>query len=186
MDDALLWLAPSVLGTEREPAAITQPSAERSAGVYDGLLVEVAPEHHAARDQLLSPADRARSLAPLVPRRGVLVRFSAVWVHTGGRPPPRVSVAMPRGGGSARRQLLVHVQRLPDRDTLRLGGRRVTTAVRTACDLLRFSPSGIALPRVADLLRSGLTIEEIGSALGALGPVPGSVRAAGLLRGLAP
>ncbi len=62
----------------------------------------------------------------------------------------------------------------------------MTTTVRTACDLLRFSPPGVALPSVAELVRSGLSIQEIGSALGALGPVPGSVRAAGLLRGLAP
>ncbi len=95
MDDALLWLAPSATCTEPEPTAVTRPSAERSAGVYDGLLVEVAPAHHVARDQLRSPAYRARSLAPLIPHRGVLVRFSAVWGHTGGRPPVRVSVAMP-------------------------------------------------------------------------------------------
>lgn len=95
MDDALLWLAPSATCTEPEPTAVTRPSAERSAGVYDGLLVEVAPAHHVARDQLRSPVYRARSLAPLIPHRGVLVRFSAVWGHTGGRPPVRVSVAMP-------------------------------------------------------------------------------------------
>ncbi len=100
-----------------------------------------------------TPSLRAAALADLVPRRGVVGRCSAAWVHTGGRPPSRVDVLVAarahRADPDPRRTSAEAT--LAAEDVVRIGPLRVTTVQRTGTDVARWVGPAQALPVLADL-----------------------------------
>ncbi|MGY4642632.1 hypothetical protein [Cellulomonas sp. URHB0016] len=104
-----------------------------------------------------TPALRCEAVADLVPRRGVVGRCSAAWVHTGLRPPARVEVLVVsrahRADPHPRR--VAAEAALTDDDVVRIGPLKVTTVQRTGTDVARWVPSAAALAVLADLCAVG-------------------------------
>ena len=111
-----------------------------------------------AADVVLTPADRARDavlacgVPTLLPTAcgggraapppspadgGTVCLLAAAWIYTGGQPPSRLDVTVPRPVrarfGPVRYRNVV----LRERDVVVLGGVRVTSPLTTACDLAR-------------------------------------------------
>lgn len=99
------------------------------------------------RGVVATPALRAAALADRVPRRAVLARAAAVWVHLGGAPPARVDVAWS--------------DRLRPRDVQRIGGLRVTALHRTALDVLAHEPPDVAGPLLHRLVAAGVSPDRL-------------------------
>jgi hypothetical protein len=132
--------------------------------LWDGVAVWTGRE--------VTPAVRLAALGALVPRRAVVGRGAAAWVHAGGPRPARVDVVVPPG---ARRPDPHPLRRaaegpLPDEDVLRLGDCRVTTVQRTALDVARYVESAEAVGLLVRLLPLGL---DPYAALDTLDAMPG-------------
>ena len=100
-----------------------------------------------------TPGVRALAAQHLVPRRAVVGRASAVWVHTGGASPDRIDVLV---APAARRpdphaERVTHECALPPSDVVMVGPVRVTSVQRTAIDIGRWSPPAQATPLVRRL-----------------------------------
>jgi len=104
-----------------------------------------------------TPELRSAALADLVPRRGVVGRCSAAWVHTGRRPPSRVDVLVSsrthRADPDPRRTSAEAA--LGAGDVVRIGPLQVTTVQRTGTDVARWVPAARALVVLADLCTVG-------------------------------
>lgn len=180
--EPLAWLEPHRPRSElADGSGARVPASWWAGAAYDGLLCRIAPQTWVARDELTTPVQRATALAQLLPAPAVVVRASAAWIHGGGRPPDQLTVAMLRGGGTPRRHVVVHVTRLPAEDITVLGATRVTTALRTACDVLRFAPADLALSWLRRLRRVGVTDRGVMDWLVRHATLPGARRAADLL-----
>lgn len=111
-----------------------------------------------AADVVLTPADRARDavvacgVATLLgrssadgdpPRRpspadgGTVCLLAAAWIRTGGPPPRRLDVTVPRPVRARFGPVRYRTVVLRDRDVVVVGGVRVTSPLTTACDLAR-------------------------------------------------
>jgi hypothetical protein len=126
-----------------------------------------------------TPALRSAALADLVPRRGVVGRCSAAWVHTGRRPPDRVDVLVASRGHRADphpRRAAAEAALAPH-DVVRVGPLAVTTVQRTGTDVARWVAAPVALVVLADLCGAGF---DPSRALDDLDAMPGQrgVRAA--------
>ncbi|MBF4616507.1 hypothetical protein ITJ44_00235 [Clavibacter sp. VKM Ac-2873] len=140
------------------------PLAELCSARLDGEVYEV-DACYSPVDELASPWLRAAALAAQVPSRLIAERSTAAWVHGAIRTPPRTheycvdSVA--RCHPPALRNVRIREVVLDERDTTTLAGLRVTTPLRTLCDIARtvadFTPSHeaacqglLTLPGVTD------------------------------------
>ncbi|KZX21268.1 hypothetical protein [Rathayibacter tanaceti] len=148
------------------------PLAELCAARLDGELIAV-DEGFLLADLPLGAAERAASLAALLPRGVVADRLSAAWVHGALLVPPRMhSAAIDRRKRlrpPATTRLRCHEVLLGDGDVVVLSGTSVTTPVRTLIDLARTEEdprtlralsraSRTGLDRLLDRLASGPTI----------------------------
>lgn len=107
----------------------------------DGITIHVWGDVAIPADRVETPDIRAAALAGLVPRRGVVGRVAAAWVHTGGPRPARIDVLV---APHARRpdphpQRVPHECVLPADDVVVRGPVRVTTVERTALDVARWT-----------------------------------------------
>ncbi|GAA1774110.1 hypothetical protein [Agromyces lapidis] len=125
---------PQVLGTD------DLPLAELCAARIDGELF-VIDEGWAPVDEPELPSTRAAAAALRVPRRLIIERLSAAWVHGALDVPPRTAqfcvplhdrVAVVSSPRTSVREVVID-----SGDVLELGGARCTTPSRTAFDLLR-------------------------------------------------
>jgi hypothetical protein len=116
------------------------PLAELCSARLDGEVYEV-DACYSPVDELASPWLRAAALAAQVPSRLIAERLTAAWVHGAVRTPPRVheycvdSVA--RCHPPALRHVRIREVVLHERDAVVLAGLRVTTPLRTLCDIVR-------------------------------------------------
>ncbi|RIJ51574.1 hypothetical protein DZG00_08315 [Clavibacter lycopersici] len=116
------------------------PLAELCSARLDGEVYEV-DACYSPVDELASPWLRAAALAAQVPSRLIAERSTAAWVHGAVRMPPRTheycvdSVA--RCHPPALRNVRIREVVLDERDTVVLAGLRVTTPLRTLCDITR-------------------------------------------------
>ena len=116
------------------------PLAELCSARLDGEVYEV-DACYSPVDELASPWLRAAALAAQVPSRLIAERTTAAWVHGAVRMPPRTheycvdSVA--RCHPPALRNVRIREVVLDERDTVVLAGIRVTTPLRTLCDIVR-------------------------------------------------
>ncbi|MFE6966452.1 hypothetical protein ACFVAJ_15160 [Agromyces sp. NPDC057679] len=125
---------PPVLGTD------DLPLAELCAARIDGELFMI-DEGWAPVDEPDLPSVRAAAAALRVPRRLIIERLSAAWVHGALDVPPRIAqfcvplherVAVVTGPRTSVREVVIDQV-----DVVELGGARCTTPSRTAFDLLR-------------------------------------------------
>jgi hypothetical protein len=116
------------------------PLAELCSARLDGEVYEV-DACYSPVDELASPWLRAAALAAQVPSRLIAERSTAAWVHGAVRTPPRTheycvdSVA--RCHPPALRNVRIREVVLDERDTVVVAGLRVTTPLRTLCDIAR-------------------------------------------------
>ncbi|GEL93658.1 hypothetical protein CCO02nite_03160 [Cellulomonas composti] len=128
--------------------------------VRDGALTPLWGGTAIRGDAEAGPTDRAHAIAHLLPRRGVVGRASAVWVHAGGPPPVRVDVLLPVGS----RRPYEHPDRrcaetlLPAEDLDRVGDVAVTNLVRTAVDVARWLEPDVAHEHLRRLVVHGLDL----------------------------
>ncbi|MDQ2660836.1 MAG: hypothetical protein M3Y52_03060 [Actinomycetota bacterium] len=125
---------PVVLGTD------DLPLAELCAARLDGELFAI-DDGWAPVDEPDLPAFRAAVIALRAPRRLVIERLSAAWVHGGLAVPPAVAqFCVPlssRIAVIADHRAVVREVRIDDSEIVELGGIRCTSLVRTGFDLLR-------------------------------------------------
>ena len=125
---------PVVLGTD------DLPIAELCAARLDGELFAI-DEGWAPVDEPDLPAFRAAVIALRAPRRLVIERLSAAWVHGGLATPPAVAqFCVPlssRIAVIADHRAVVREVRIEASEIVDLGGIRCTSVVRTGFDLLR-------------------------------------------------
>ncbi len=165
----------------RPPALDVPPYVRRadvSAAEWTGMLLDRARVilwdgvAVGARDEV-TPALRLAVLADLVPRRGVVGRCAAAWVHAGGTRPTKVDVLVPAGVRRTDPHPLRRAAEaaLPADDVLDLGTGRVTTVQRTGLDVARYAAPDEAVRRLVRLLPLGY---DPHAALAALAEMPGA------------
>jgi hypothetical protein len=167
------------------------PLAELCSARLDGEVYEV-DACYCPVDELASPWLRAAALAAQVPSRLIAERSTAAWVHGAVRTPPRTHEycvdTVARCHPPALRNVRIREVVLDDRDTVVLAGLRVTTPLRTLCDIARtvadLSPRHetaclglLALP--------GVTLAAAREHLAACGALPDKRRALARLDALA-
>ncbi|MBP2458525.1 hypothetical protein ABID70_001086 [Clavibacter michiganensis] len=167
------------------------PLAELCSARLDGEVYEV-DACYSPVDELASPWLRAAALAAQVPSRLIAERSTAAWVHGAVRTPPRTheycvdSVA--RCHPPALRNVRIREVVLDERDTVVLAGLRVTTPLRTLCDIARtvadFMPSHEAAC-LGLLALAGVTEAAAREHLAGSGPLPHKRRALTRLDALA-
>lgn len=120
------------------------PLAELHSLKLDGLLVPL-DEAFVPVDLPAGPAERARSLAPYCDKRLIVEQLSAAWVWGALASPPLRHELCASLGARSRSvhppRLVVREVVISEGDWVELGGVRVTTPMRTAIDLARFSES---------------------------------------------
>jgi hypothetical protein len=116
------------------------PLAELCSARLDGEVYEV-DACYSPVDELASPWLRAAALAAQVPSRLIAERSTAAWVHGAVRTPPRTHEycvdTVARCHPPALRNVRIREVVLDERDTVVLAGLRVTTPLRTLCDIAR-------------------------------------------------
>lgn len=145
---------------------------------HDGHLVPLTDDVGLPACVRATPELRAAALGPALPPRCVVALGSAAWVHLGGRAPRHVQVVARRGARAGGRR--------HDRDVVLLGAVAVTTARRTASDLLLRAPADAELHLVRALLDAGLVdLAEVRADVAAASGRRGVVAASRLLDVLA-
>jgi hypothetical protein len=153
----------------------------------DGVLRPLWHDVGLRADLAETPALRAAGLAALVPRRAVVGRVSAAWVHLGGPAPARVDLVFAPG----HRRTDPHPLRaaaeasLSPGDVVRIGPVRVTTVQRTGLDLARTAPPDQAERLLTALRARGFDPDRALDDLARLGPVRDVRRAREVLRACA-
>lgn len=159
------------------------PYEELQAARLDGEVYSV-DECFSPIDEIDDAQHRAGSLRSLVPRRLIAARDTAAWVYGALDRPPRVHHFWSNHDARARPnpspRLDVRELVLAANDILILGGMQVTTPLRTAIDVLRFSDVfGQHEQRIVPLLteRAGLTLGTLNEVVSGLRKTPGKNRA---------
>lgn len=189
--------------TARPPAPLAAPLVARAdlgdiawqVLAHDGHLVPLTDDVGLPAGVRATPELRAAALGPALPTRCVVALGSAAWVHLGGRAPRDVHAERVVGRGAAGRGdpggetvpgTTGAGSGVRDRDVVLLGGVAVTTARRTASDLLLRAPADAALRLVRALLDAGLVdLAEVRADVAAASGRRGVVAASRLLDVLA-
>lgn len=153
--------------------------------VADGVLVRILPGIFLPPDLLGTAVGRALALGCALggglQSHHVIAGPSAAWVVLGGVPPSPAELLSPAHRGDRAGVVLRHARLRPD-EVETIGGAPVTVPVRTAVDLLRFSPMGVARPALAGLILGGhASATRIRSHLWGLSRHPGAHAARGRL-----
>lgn len=118
------------------------PEAELHAAKLDGEVFAVG-ECFSPVDEVIGPAHRARSLAAVLPARMIAEQHTAAWVFGATDvPPPRPELCTDIDARARPASLAVLAVRevvIESSEFCWMGGMRVTTPLRTALDLARFS-----------------------------------------------
>ncbi|OUE31162.1 hypothetical protein BFL35_06555 [Clavibacter michiganensis] len=167
------------------------PLAELCSARLDGEVYEV-DACYSPVDELASPWLRAAALAAQIPSRLIAERSTAAWVHGAVRTPPRTHEycvdTVARCHPPALRNVRIREVVLDERDTVVLAGLRVTTPLRTLCDIARTVAD--LTPRhesacLGLLALPGVTIAAAREHLAACGALPDKRRALTRLDALA-
>lgn len=133
--------------------------------VAEGHLVRLLPGRYLPPDLLRCAVHRALALGCALgshlSAQHVIAGPSAAWVVLGGPAPATAELLCPAHRGDLAGVLLRRSRLLPD-EVETIGGAPVTVPVRTAMDLLRFSPAPTAGTLVRRLVTSGhVEVEEV-------------------------
>lgn len=123
-------------------SSLDLPGSELHAARLDGELYSV-DEGFSPVDEIERPTTRAAALLPLVSSRAIAERRTAAWIWGAAPSAPErhefcVSLGARVGRLTGARVALREVV-IDDEDALDVGGLRVTTPLRTATDIARFS-----------------------------------------------
>jgi hypothetical protein len=176
----------------RLPAVLTPPlfaEAELSALALDGDAFRLG-DAVVPTDVPVGAAVRAATIAPAARRYGLVAeRWTAAWVHGVVPTPPRPHQLCLDVSATGRTRMLAGVREvlLQPRDVLAVHGLRVTTPLRTACDLARLEPPSTALDHALGALiaLAGLTPREAAAMLIAGPQTPNKREGVDRLRALA-
>jgi hypothetical protein len=173
-------LAPALLDWPDDPAQSSQ--------VLAGDLWELIPGLYLPGDLSPGLVDRAVlvGLAAGAELRAhhVVTGPSAAWVMLGCRPVPPLELSTPGHRGVVPGFVVRHLVLSPS-EVRTIGGVPVTAPARSAADVLRFSPRGLALDLVRELVETGwCTCEEIGTLLDVAPRRRGNARARAMLSAL--
>jgi len=126
--------------------------------VAEGQLARLLPGRYIPPDLLRSAVQRSLALGSALGAQlqshHVIAGPSAAWVVLGGDPPATAELLSPAHRGDLAGVVLRH-SRLQPGDVETIGGAPVTVPVRTAMDLLRFTPAPLAAPWLRRLVESG-------------------------------
>lgn len=145
--------------------------------VAEGHLTRLLPGRFVPPDLLRTAVQRALALgcalgAQLQPHH-VIAGPSAAWVLLGGVPPDPAELLSPAHRGDVA-GVVMRTARVSAEEVETIGGSPVTVPVRTAMDLLRFTPDPVAAPLVRGLVDSGhAELEEIRTRLHRMHRHPG-------------
>lgn len=133
--------------------------------VAEGYLARLLPERYLPPDLLRTAVQRALALGcalgAQLQSHHVIAGPSAAWVLLGGVPPAPAELLSPAHRGELAGVVLRTARLRPD-EVETIGGTPVTLPVRTAIDLLRFSPAPVAIPLLRGLVSSGhLEVDEV-------------------------
>jgi len=124
----------------------------------EGIVTQLGPRSALPYDVETTPAIRARSIAPLVPRHTVLSGLAGLWVWREGGFPPKVTVVGERG---LHRTASAHVGfhsgltwRVPSTN---VSGVRVAPLTRCCMDALRWEDHRAGIPAIAGVIVAGAT-----------------------------
>jgi hypothetical protein len=165
--------------------------AELCAARLDGDLFAIA-DCYSPVDLPEQPADRARAVAQQLSERVIVERLSAAWVFGAMTDPPRehqyCSAADARAKPSTLRRLTLREVVIDADEVVVLGGVRVTSPLRTACDLVRSAAqfdAALQLVVLQLLNLAGASVDECIAVLDRRRNLPGKVRTLNRLRSLA-
>lgn len=161
---ALAWLAPRPLAPVMGPLPLREQEVLRCHGLDEELLVHVLGER-VPRDLVASPHGRARFLARHLPAAVVPLGATALWVHTGRRPPQVPVVSAPQRMGLWR-SLDVRLVPLEPEDLTQVGGLSCATVERSAVDVARVAPPVEAVEAIIAARDAGATRTGLHRALG--------------------
>lgn len=150
--------------------------------VAEGYLARLLPGLFLPPDLLGTAVQRALALGCALGARlqahHVIAGPSAAWVLLGGAPPAPAELHSPAHRGELAGVVLRTARLRPD-EVETIGGTPVTVPVRTAIDLLRFTPAPVAAPMLRGLVASGhVDVDAMRRALRQMHRHP-QVRAAG-------
>lgn len=177
------------LPTVLSPADL--PTAELCAARLDGELFAIA-DCFSPVDLPEQAADRAQAVAQQLSARVIVERLSAAWVFgVMGAPPSEhqfCSAADARAKPATLRRLNVREVVIEEDEIVTLGGVRVTSPLRTACDLVRSAivfdaPLQLIVFRLLAL--AGASVDDCLSLLDRRRNLPGKGRTLDRLRSLA-
>ncbi len=169
--------------------------AELSAMEQDGVLARVFGQAFRSVAEPDTPALRAAALAHQVPpglaERAVLGHGTAAWIHCCAPPPRAICLLLSRAHRTtmlpAHSGCVVHEVLLGPEDAVRLGGAKVTCALRTGVDVAIHEPTQLAIPMLLALARAeelDCPLARIEAAVAAARHIPGKRRAQALVRSL--
>lgn len=180
--------------TPRLPAVLSAadlPTAELCAARLDGDLFAIA-DCFSPVDLPEQAADRAQAAAQQLSERVIVERLSAAWVFgVMGAPPSEhqfCSAADARAKPATLRRLVVREVVIEDDEVVVLGGVRVTSPLRTACDLVRSSAdfdASLQLIVLRLLGLAGASVDDCVTLLNRRRNLPGKGRTLDRLRSLA-
>ncbi|WP_245851038.1 hypothetical protein [Brachybacterium vulturis] len=133
--------------------------------VAEGYLTRLLPGRYVPPDVLRSAVRRALALGCALGARlqshYVIAGPSAAWVLLGGEPPAPAELLSPAHRGEVAGVVLRTARLRPD-EVETIGGTPITIPVRTAMDLLRFTPAAVATPLLRGLVDSGhVEVDEV-------------------------
>ena len=165
---ALAWLTARPVSPALAPLGEAELSILRCPRLDDALMVDVIG-HRVPRDLLRGTASRARFLRDHVPqenspcelpRDALLYGTTALWVHTGLRPPRRLVVAV-SGRPGPWRSLECHKVTVGPPDRTQIEGLACVTLARAAVDVARTARPVHAVEAVIAALAAGETGESL-------------------------
>jgi len=129
----------------------------------DGVLVPLTDSVGVTGERPPAPEDRALALAPALPRHGTLGRATAAWVHVGGPAPGRACVLVPVGvrRPDPREDRTCAETVFAEDDVVLVAGVRVTSPVRTAADVARWSEHREAVVWLVALADAGVDPDAV-------------------------
>ena len=147
------------------------PLAELYSARLDGQVFQVA-DSWCVIDEIDGCSNRALAASQLVPPRAIAEQLTAAWIY-GLAPEPRrhqfcVLIGARTSALWSPRARVREIVRTPD-DVRTIAGVRVTTPLRTAVDLARYTPTSISTPQLTALLARLLHFGEFPDVSAAVG-----------------
>ncbi|SPT54082.1 Uncharacterised protein [Actinomyces bovis] len=156
---ALAWLERRPLQPATRELTPAELGVLRCHGLDEELTVSVLGQAMVL-EQVSTPGARARCLRSFLPDGASIYGASALWVHTGLRPPEVLEAIRPVHTGRAAR-LRMCQGRLPASDVMLVGGLSCCTLARAAVDVARLDTAARAVEALLAAQHAGIKPQEL-------------------------